>query len=107
MRGGTSENPEEYLEGWRELEIGVDDRAPMSDVYGDEVIDTLVEGTEQFDRWGFEEGYGSLVSSVYSSLIVPQTLAEVLEGSLDPQAAAETMQTEAAEELEALPDAEG
>jgi multiple sugar transport system substrate-binding protein len=107
MRSGTQENPEEYLEGWRDLEIGVDDRAAMSDVYGDEVIDTLVQGTEQFDRWGFEEGYGSLVSAVYASLIVPQTLAEVLEGTLDAQAAAEQLQTEATEELEALPGAEG
>lgn len=105
MRTGTADDPEEYVNGWRELEIGVDEQAAMSEIYGDEVIDTLIAGTEQFDRWGFEEGYGSLVSSVYSSLIVPQTLAEVLDGGLEPQAAAEELQAQGAEQLEALPDA--
>jgi multiple sugar transport system substrate-binding protein len=102
MRAGNADDPEAYVNGWRELEIGVDDRAAMSEIYGEDVIDTLVEGTEQFDRWGFEAGYGSLVSSVYESLIVPQTLAEVLDGSLEPQAAAEQLATEATEQLDSL-----
>lgn len=102
MRTGTEEDPELYATEWRNLEIGVDDKAPLSEVYPEDVIDTLVEGTEQFDRWGFEAGYGSLVSSLYESLIVPQTLAEVLDGGLEPEAAAEQLSTEATEQLEQL-----
>jgi multiple sugar transport system substrate-binding protein len=104
MRTGNADDPEAYVTEWQGLDIGVDQRAPMSEIYGQEVIDTLIEGTDQFRRWGFEEGRGALVSSVYESLIVPQTLAEVLGGGLTPEDAAAQLQTEAQEQLESLPE---
>jgi multiple sugar transport system substrate-binding protein len=103
MRTGTSEEPERFLEGWRALEIGVDERAPVTEIYGEQVIETLVAGTERFDRWGFAEGYGALVASLYESLVVPQTLSDVLNEGLAPEAAAERLEQEASEQLEALP----
>ncbi len=85
------------------LEIGVDERAPVTEIYGEQVIETLVAGTERFDRWGFAEGYGALVASLYESLVVPQTLSDVLNEGLAPEAAAERLEQEASEQLEALP----
>jgi multiple sugar transport system substrate-binding protein len=102
MRQGTADAPDEFVTAWRELPVGVDAKAPLGEIYGDEVIDTLIEGTEQFSRWGLDQGYGGLVTSLYSSLVVPQTLSEVLNGGLSPQAAAERLQTEATEQLEAV-----
>lgn len=102
MRTGTQDSAEEFVETWRELEIGVDEKAPITDVYGPEIVDTLVAGTEEFQRWGFSEGQGKLVSSVYSSLVVPQTLSEVINGDLAPEDAAEQLETEVAEQLEAV-----
>jgi len=104
MRTGTAEEPEGFTEAWRELEIGVDERARLTDLYDAEVIDTLVQGTEQFDRWGFGQGYGALVSAVYASLIVPQTLTAVLEGGEETAAAAEDLAAEVDDELEVLGD---
>jgi multiple sugar transport system substrate-binding protein len=100
MRTGTADDPERFENEWRDLEIGVDKKERMSDVYGDDVIDALVAGTQDFDRWGFEAGYGSLVSSVYESLVVPQTLSEVVNGDLSPEEAAGQLQSEAQAQFE-------
>lgn len=100
MRQGTAENPEEFVEGWRDLDVGVDEKAPLSDFYGDEVIDSLLAGTEEFDRWGFAEGFAPLVSSVYQSLVVPQTINDVVTGGLTPEQAAEELQTEVDAQLQ-------
>lgn len=101
MRAGTADDPEAFTTGWQELEIGVDEKAPFSDFYGEEVATTLVEGADDFERWGFTEGYGSLVSSVYDSLVVPQTLNDVLGGTA-PQEAAESLQQEVSDQLAQL-----
>ena len=61
MRTGTPEAPDSFIEGWTELSIGVDERVPFADIYGPEVVETLVNGAADFRRWGFEDGYGALV----------------------------------------------
>lgn len=100
MRTGTTDAPDSFVDQWKELEIGVDTRAKFGDIYSDEVANTLINGTSNFGRWGFEDGQGALVSSVYTSLLVPQTLSAVLNEGLSPEDAAARMQSEAAEQLE-------
>jgi multiple sugar transport system substrate-binding protein len=102
MRAGTAEDPQAFTDAWRELQIGVDSKAPITEVYSEDIVDTLVTGSEQFDRWGLEDGYGTLVSSVYQSLVVPQTLNQVLNGDLSPQDAAARLESEVSEELDAV-----
>lgn len=94
MRQGTADDPDKFIEGWAQLDVGVDRRAPLSDFYGEEVIQTLTEGAGSFARWGFGRGAGTLVTAVYESLVVPQTLADVLTGSLTPEQAAEEIAAE-------------
>jgi len=100
MRAGTAEEPTSFVDGWAELEIGVDSKAPLGEIYGDDVIDILIDGTNNFRRWGFEEGYGALVSSLYTSLSVPQALSAVLNEGMSPEDAAAQMQADAVEQLE-------
>ncbi|HHC08959.1 MAG TPA: extracellular solute-binding protein [Actinobacteria bacterium] len=92
MRRGDADDPTKFIDGWRALETGVDRKAPLSDYYSEEVIDELVEGSNNFDRWGFKQGQGELVAQVYATLIVPQTLDQVFQGQLTPAEAAKTMQ---------------
>jgi multiple sugar transport system substrate-binding protein len=99
MRTGTADAPDSYVEGWKALEFGVDTRVPFGDVYSDEVVTTLIDGTNNFQRWGFADGYGSLVSSLYTSLTVPQALSAVLNEGLSPEDAAAQMQSAAEEQL--------
>ena len=77
----------------------MDRKAKLSDFYSVEVIEALVAGADSFDRWGFAQGQGELVTAVYSSLPVPGAVAAILDGASVESAAAE-MQAGAQEEFE-------
>ncbi len=100
MRQGTPDSPTAFIDGWKELETGVDRKATLGSIYSDDVINTLIAGAGSFDRWGFPQGQGPLVSSVYEALPVTRLLRDVLDGNLTPEDAAAEMQLEV-EELQA------
>jgi multiple sugar transport system substrate-binding protein len=100
MRQGTPENPTAFIDGWKELETGVDRKATLGSIYSDEVIDTLIQGAGSFDRWGFPQGQGPLVTAVYEALPVPRLLRDVLDGVLTPEDAVAEMQLDV-EDLQA------
>lgn len=102
MRQGTADNPTEYIEGWRQLTSGVDRKAPLSDFYSEDVINGLITGSDSFARWGFVQGQGELVTAVYSTLIIPQTLDDVFAGDKTAEEGAAQMQALAEEELSLL-----
>lgn len=97
MRRGTAENPTQFLDGWKELETGVDQRATLGSIYSEDVINTLIEGASSFDRWGFPQGQGPLVTAIYEALTVPRLLRDALDDTLTPEQAVEEMQTEVEE----------
>jgi multiple sugar transport system substrate-binding protein len=72
----------------------VDRKAPLADVYGEEVVSALTEGPNTFSRWGFPQGQGTLVGAIYSDLVVPNLIAEVLDGTIDAETAAQEAQSE-------------
>jgi hypothetical protein len=74
----------------------------LSDYYSESVINGLITGSNNFARWGFVQGQGELVNAVYTTLIVPQTLDEVLAGDLTAEEGAAQMQALAEEELSFL-----
>ncbi|MEE8330357.1 MAG: hypothetical protein V3R84_01140, partial [Acidimicrobiia bacterium] len=99
MRRGTAENATAFLDGWQQLETGVDRKAPLSDFYSSEVIETLIAGSDNFDRWGFNQGQGELVTAMYTALHVTEALADVLDGGLSAADAAADLQEAAEDEL--------
>ena len=103
MRRGTQDDPTAYIEGWRALSTGVDRQAPLADFYGEDVINDLIEGTSNMSRWGFVQGQGELVAAVYSTLIIPQAIDEVLSGTSAADAVAD-MQEATIQEQEFLTD---
>ena len=90
------------LDGWKGLETGVDRKAPLSDFYPSDVIDTLIAGSNNFDRWGFVQGQGELVTAMYTALHVPEAIGNILDGSQTPEEAAADLQTDAENELSLL-----
>ena len=92
-RPGTKEDPEHFLKEWRKLEIGVERRGLLDDFYEAEVIDELLEGSpKKFDSWALRQP--ALTGAVYESLLVPQVVAEMHEGALTPEEAAERINEE-------------
>jgi multiple sugar transport system substrate-binding protein len=91
VRLGTKEDPEKFTKGWMELEFGVTTRAKISRFYGADVVKTIMSGVGSFDRWGFSEGKGSLVSKIYGTKVIPEILKKFLEGELTAQEAAQMM----------------
>jgi len=92
LRKGTPEEPNRFVEGWMDLEFGVTTRARISRFYGMDVAKTLMAGVEKFDRWGFAEGKGTLVSKIYGTKVVPEILKRFLDGELTAKQAAEMME---------------
>jgi multiple sugar transport system substrate-binding protein len=91
VRLGTKEDPEKFTKGWMELEFGVTTRAKISRFYGADVVKTIMSGVESFDRWGFSEGKGGLVSKIYGTKVIPEILKKFLDGEITAQEAAQRM----------------
>ncbi|MEN8171865.1 MAG: ABC transporter substrate-binding protein [Chloroflexota bacterium] len=96
MRYGTSQNPSFFLDQWRKLPIGVDRKLPISEIYNQEILETLVAGSQDFQRWGFipNSKHRELVGILYSELIIPGLIADIIDGKITPQAAAKNLETQ-------------
>ena len=91
VRKGTVQEPNQFLKGWMELEFGVATRARISQFYSIEMVKELMAGVERFDRWGFAEGKGALISKIYGTKVIPQILKRFLDGEITAKQAAEIM----------------
>jgi multiple sugar transport system substrate-binding protein len=96
-RSGTKDNPQEYTEAWSKLEVGVDAKAPLSELYGPEVLEALTKSTDTMNRWGFEQGQGRIVGALAAEQPIPKAVAAMLDGQLTPDAAAKQAQADVEE----------
>ncbi len=92
VRSGTPDDPTRFVEGWAELEVGVDALAPLGSFYAPGVIDDLVEGLDTGDRWAFRQGEGPLVASLYGTRVMSEAIREFLDGERDAEATAARIQ---------------
>ena len=97
VRKGTRDALKCFVDGWKELEFGVTTRARISEFYGKEVAKTIVAGADGFDRWGFSEGKGALVSKIYGTKIIPKILKQFLNNELSAKDAARMMNVQVKE----------
>jgi multiple sugar transport system substrate-binding protein len=81
----------QFMEGWKHLKIGVDRRSKISDLYSDEVINSIIAGVGSFDRWGFGAGKGACVGQVYGTKNLIRILRRYLDGEITPEPAARGM----------------
>lgn len=94
MRRGTAEQPSLFIDGWANLDIGVDRRAPLSDFYNDATLTTIVAGGDGYTRMGYDVGYGVLASEVGAQFFIQENLIAVINGNLTAQQAADNIQSE-------------
>jgi multiple sugar transport system substrate-binding protein len=56
-----------------------------------DVMKTIVNGIDGFDRWGFTEKKGTLVSKIYQTKVIPKIVKRFLDGELSAKQAARMM----------------
>ncbi|MEQ8658380.1 MAG: extracellular solute-binding protein [Hyphomicrobiales bacterium] len=100
VRRGTEDNPTEFVDGWSMLDVGVDRRAPLSDLYPEEVIGSIVAGLETADRWGVSEGQLSIASQIINSQIINRYVREFIDGERDAAATVAIINEELAAAIE-------
>jgi multiple sugar transport system substrate-binding protein len=70
--------------------VGVDRKAPLSQVYDASVVEAVATSPESFTRWGFRQGQGELAGAVAGQFVVPKALSGLINGGGDAAAAAKT-----------------
>ncbi|WP_439649923.1 ABC transporter substrate-binding protein [Gymnodinialimonas hymeniacidonis] len=80
IRRGTEENPTQFVEAWAALDVGVDRRAPLGELYEQSMIDEIVGGLDVAQRWGVAEGQLALSSRIINSQIINRLVREYVDG---------------------------
>ncbi|MEM6712017.1 MAG: extracellular solute-binding protein [Pseudomonadota bacterium] len=100
VRRGTEDDPTAYVDAWSMLDVGVDRRAPLSDLYPADVVGEIVAGLETADRWGVMEGQLAVASQVVNSQIINRYVREFIDGERDAAATVAIINEELAAAVE-------
>jgi len=84
VRAGDSEGSMNYIEAWTAMDVGVDSKAPLSKVYGPEVLAALTAGPEELKRWAIPQGQGDLLGAIQGEQPVAEAVNQVSTGA-DPE----------------------
>ncbi|MBN9887842.1 ABC transporter substrate-binding protein [Salipiger abyssi] len=87
IRRGTEDDPEAFVSAWSELPVGVDRKAPLGELYPQEMIDEIVAGLDVAQRWGVADGQLALASKMINSQVVNRVVREFIDGQIDASAA--------------------
>ncbi len=88
-RQGTADEPTRFIDAWSTLPAGVDTKAPLADFYPQDVLDALRTSPDTFSPWGITQGQGALVGAALGELPVPQAIAAMTGGEVEPAEAAQ------------------
>ena len=94
VRRGEPLNTSKYVKAWSKLPVGVDRKAPLSELYSPLTIDKIVAGLETADRWGVSEGQLSLASKIINSQVINRIVREYIDDQIDVKAAVTKMNKE-------------
>ncbi len=92
MRGGTADDPDLYVRGWFDLEVGVTTLSPLSAAYDEEFLRTVVEGADGYDRMGYNVGQSVLASAISTQFFIQENLVRAINGEISAEEAAENIQ---------------
>ena len=79
-RRGDGINATIFADAWSKLPVGVDRKAPLSDIYPQATIAEIVSGLDTANRWGVVEGQLSLASKIINSQVINRYFREYFDG---------------------------
>ena len=94
VRRGTEAGDTSFEMEWAGLDVGVDRRAALGDIYPQSVIDDIVAGLSVGDRWGVADGQLAVASGIVNSQIMSRVIREMTDGELSVQEAADKIVAE-------------
>lgn len=94
VRRGTSDNPTEFVDAWSKLDVGVDRKAPLSELYDAAMIDEIVAGLDVAQRWGVTDGQLALASKIINSQTINRVVREFIDGNISAPDAVAKMNDE-------------
>ena len=94
VRRGDAGDSEKFVKAWSMLPVGVDRKAPLSDLYAAETISMIVGGLETGARWGVAEGQLSLASKIINSQVINRLVREYIDGERDAAATVKALNEE-------------
>ncbi len=86
VRRGTADNPTAFSDLWATLDVGVDRRAPLGDLYDAAMIAEIVGGLDVAQRWGVADGQLAVASKVINSQVINRLVREFIDGERDAAA---------------------
>ena len=94
VRRGEPLDTSKYVTAWSKLPVGVDRKAPLSELYSPTTINKIVAGLETADRWGVSEGQLSLASKIINSQIINRIVREFIDDQIDVKTAVSKLNKE-------------
>lgn len=96
VRRGDKTDATKYVKAWEKLPVGVDRKAPLSELYAPAMINEIVGGLDKAQRWGVTEGQLSLASKMINSQVINRLVREYIDGARDAAATVAAMNAELA-----------
>lgn len=88
VRKGSAEGKTDYETMWSGLNVGVDRKEPLSNIYPKAVIDDIVAGLSVGDRWGVADGQLETASKLVNARVMSQVIRKYIDGEIELDAAA-------------------
>lgn len=89
VRRGTKAGDTSYETMWSGLDVGVDRKAPLGDIYEKSVIDDIVAGLSVADRWGVSAGQLATASKMVNARVMSQVIRKYIDGEVSLNDAAD------------------
>jgi len=89
VRRGDAAGSNNFEQLWSSLDVGVDRKAPLADIYPNKVIDDIVAGLSVGDRWGVDSGNLATASKIVNARVMSQVIRQYVDGELELDAAAD------------------
>jgi len=96
VRAGTKDEPNKFKEAWSKLPVGIDRKAPLSELYPAETINDIVSGLDVAKRWGVAEGQLSLASKMINSQAINRVVRKYIDNEMNAAEAVAAMNDELA-----------